>query len=170
MRNAVVQIKNSVYNIKEDNIRPIEFGKINQMIFQEENRIKNTDPKVLKNETSSHQGMIKYFGLDYAIEFCNNYFRPITTLEKLYLDKLYIYALRTNRLSELRKMGYLNNVLYSKIGANTQVAKNVKTILIDRVVGLIKSNKYDEAIDEILCFDSIFIKNKVKEYNKKDIK
>ena len=167
MRNAAVQTRKNNSIIKNTSIIPYEFGIINQMIYQEEDRIKNTDPNVLKNECSGYQGNIRYFGLDYAIQFCNDYFRPVTKLEKLYLEKLYLYALRTNRLAELRRMGYLSGVLYSKIGANTQVAKNVKTILIDRVVELVKNNKYNEAIDEILAFDSIFQsqkKSKVKEY------
>lgn len=132
----------------------------------------------------SYCGPRKYLGLEFIIEFCNSNFIPVTKMEKLYLDKLYLYADYHDLLSQYEKP--VKNTDEEKMGTEKtdkseeddriiidddrllcyfivnsvdkkQVAINFKKHL-DLVVYLVKNNQYDEAINSVIDLAAVMTK------------
>lgn len=166
----------SIVNLfKEINTKAV-FNQIDARINNEirelkalKNAINSEFAKIeLEKKYSYHHLQYAYYGMDFAIEFCNEWFVPTTKLDKLYLEKLYIYANTYNRIYELQNIN--DSELLKSLKSQTdehakdQVAKNIKSIYIDRVVSLAKLGKFDEAIDEIVSVTGLLLPKKIKEY------
>ena len=109
-----------------------------------------------EKEKFGYHGKRSYAGLEFVIEFCNRNFVPITKLEKLYLDKFYLYLESSNKINLLNQyndselLGFVfNNAIDKK-----QIAINFKRY-IGEIVALIEKNNYEEATSQILGMLSI---------------
>ncbi len=124
---------------------------------------KNTKSLEANLELYNHQGKIYYYGLADFIEFCNTWGYFFNKIEKLYLDKLYLYALKKGRLNELKQIEEIfannnfENILIQKSLNKSQIALNVKRIYIQDLVESIRKNNYDEAINKVIYYSNNFI-------------
>ena len=153
------ELKLKTYN---EELREIDI-KINNEILMDSSNKELDLISFLKQEKEKYgyHGKRNYTGLDFAIEFCNSNFISVTKLEKLYLDKLYLYAEFHEILFENIDDSELLGYLYLNSIDKKNVAINLKKY-IDTVIYSIKNNQYNIAIDQIKSMSNIMSKPKIK--------
>ena len=126
---------------------------------------KNTKSLESNLELYNYHGKINYYGLSDFIEFCNTWGFCFNKIEKLYLDKMYLYALQKGRINELKeiedifsKKGF-EKILIQKSLNKSRIALNVKRIYIQDIIESIRNKNYDEAIDKVIYYSNNFIEN-----------
>ena len=161
--------------LKNENFKK-EFNELNIKINNEiilntlDNDLDSNSKRKREQDKYGYHGKRNYVGLEFAIEFCNRNFIPITKLEKLYLDELYLYAEYYELLSNLNNVNdsELLGCVYNNSIDKKQFAINLKRYITE-IIYYIKNNKFSEAIYEIETISSMMT-NFEKKYKVKVIK
>ena len=148
------RLKQEKYSQEKDEIN---YKINNSVLSQSLNNEKNT-------YKYGYHGKRNYIGLDFAIEFCNRNFIPITDLEKLYIEKLYLHAEYHEMLKGFENINdsEILGCLYNSAVDKKQIALNLKEYYIKNVVYLIKNNMYEEAIAQILTTSELMSQKTLK--------
>ena len=154
-----------------------EFKKIQEKINNVElfNSLSDNYSKEKAEIENGYHGPRNYFGLESIIEFCKDSLASITKLDKLYLDKLYLYIeyASTNKILGIKKE---RNPIYSK---ETMERKEEKTKQVanmsekDKVSyqksQLINKKLNDEIDIKITLEEIINIDNEIYYFSKKQM-
>lgn len=139
----------------------VEFENLQRKIIAEK-ALDSTNTNLTKKteEGNMYHGPRQYYGLETMIEFCKYGLKiPVTKLEKLYLDKLYLYiecASKNGTLGRLKK----KNILYSETTKKRKEAEEKRSTKESKKL----IEQLDNAIDEITFDDIIEIDQDIYYY------
>ncbi len=154
-----------------------EFEKIQERINNIKlfNSLSDNYSKQKAEIENGYHGPRDYFGLESIIEFCNDSLSSITKLDKLYLDKLYLYIeyASTNKILGIKKE---RNPIYNKetMERKEEKAKQVANMSEKDKVSYQKSQlinkKLNDEIDIKITLEEIInIDNEIYYFSKKQM-
>lgn len=114
--------------------------------------------KNIESILNTKRNKVNYYGLNFCIELCNRYYKPLDDSTKKTLSKFY------NRLNNFQILELINleNLYYGIIMRNVyeefekRTAKQFKILVLDKVVEFINKNEYINAYNHIIKFYSLF--------------